>query len=38
MLNRKIQPEIKAIEQISIAVPQRKTMSNGIPLNVIEAG
>jgi len=38
MLNRKIQPEIKAIENISIAVPQRKTMSNGIPLNVIEAG
>ncbi len=38
MLNRKIQPEIKAIEQISIAIPQRKTMSNGIPLNVIEAG
>lgn len=38
MLNRKIQPEIKAMENISIAVPQRKIMSNGIPLNVIEAG
>ncbi len=38
MLNREIQPDIKAIENISIAVPQRKTMSNGIPLNVIEAG
>jgi len=38
MLNREIQPEIKAIENISIAVPHRKTMSNGIPLNVIKAG
>jgi zinc protease len=38
MLNRKIQPEIKAMENISIAAPQRKIMSNGIPLNVIEAG
>ena len=38
MLNREIQPDIKAIENISIAIPQRKTMSNGIPLNVIEAG
>jgi len=38
MLNRKAQPEIKAMENISIAVPQRKIMPNGIPLNVIEAG
>ncbi|WP_321517360.1 pitrilysin family protein [uncultured Bacteroides sp.] len=38
MLNRKTQPEIKALEDISIAAPQRKIMSNGIPLNVIEAG
>jgi len=38
MLNRKTQPEIKALEDISIAAPQRKVMSNGIPLNVIEAG
>lgn len=38
MLNRKIQPEIKAMENIAITVPQRKIMPNGIPLNVIEAG
>lgn len=38
MLNRTVQPEIKALENISIAVPQRKTMTNGIPLNVINAG
>lgn len=38
MLNRKIQPEIKAMENIAIAIPRKKVMPNGIPLNIIEAG
>lgn len=38
MLNRKQQPDIAAIEKIAIAAPHRKTMPNGVPLAIIEAG
>lgn len=38
MLDRTTQPEVKAMENIDIAVPKRKVMQNGIPLHVIEAG
>ncbi|BEG98484.1 M16 family metallopeptidase [Bacteroides sedimenti] len=38
MLDRTTQPEVKAMENIDIAVPRRKVMPNGIPLHVIEAG
>lgn len=38
MLNRQQQPQIEAIEKISIALPQRRVMPNGVPIAIIEAG
>lgn len=38
MLNRKIQPAVKAIDRITIPVPDRRTMKNGASLNIIDAG
>lgn len=38
MLNRTIQPAVKAIERIEIAVPERRILANGVPLHLIHAG
>lgn len=38
MLDRSIQPAIKAIDEINISVPERGIMTNGTRLNIIRAG
>lgn len=38
MLNRTQQPKIKRLNEITIIPPERKTMRNGITLNIINAG
>lgn len=38
MLDRKQQPNIQAINEIKIATPRRITMTNGVPLTIINAG
>ncbi|MDR0893565.1 MAG: insulinase family protein [Mediterranea sp.] len=37
-MDRKIQPSIHTLENLSIAAPVRTTLPNGIPLNIIWAG
>ncbi len=38
MLNRKIQPEIKNIDQIHFIVPEKKLLNNKVPVYEIDAG
>ncbi len=38
MLDRRKAPEISGIQDLSIRVPERMKMKNGIPLNIIRAG
>ncbi len=38
MINRTLQPEIKNLENLIVPFPRRTTLSNGIPLAVIDAG
>lgn len=38
MLDRTIAPEIRDMETFSIVAPERRTMANGMPLNVIQVG
>ena len=37
-MDRSIQPITKGIKEFELAIPQRSTLSNGIPLTVINAG
>ena len=37
-LDRTLPPPIRAVDDFSIAAPERRRMKNGVPLNVIQAG
>lgn len=38
MLNRSVQPKVREIEQLAVQKPQRRVLSNGVVLNVLNNG
>ena len=38
MINRSLQPEIQDLDNLTVPLPRRTTLSNGIPLAIIDAG
>ena len=38
LLDRTIQPKVRDIEHLAVQMPQRRTMPNGVSLNVLDSG